>query len=62
MASTNRLNIMTLDSYLSNYSKQRRIDTVIKQWFISLNGPQNVEKTKKEWDEILVKFYSSKGE
>ena len=53
---------MTLDSYLSNHSNKRRIDKVIKQWFISGNGPQNVEKTKKEWDDVIKKFYSSKGE
>lgn len=59
MANANR---MTLDSYLSNYSNRRRIDKVIKQWFTSGNGPQNVEKTKKDWDEILKNFYSGKGE
>lgn len=50
---------ITLDAYLANYSDKRRIDGVIKQWFVSLNGAKYCVKTKKEWDKEIEKFYSS---
>jgi len=49
---------MTLDEYLSNYSDKRRIDNVIKQWFVSRNGAKYCIKSKKEWDKEIKDFYS----
>jgi len=49
---------MTLDSYLSNHSKNRRIDGVIKQWHGSNFGSHYQEKTKNEWDKIINTFFS----
>jgi hypothetical protein len=49
---------ITLDEYLSNFSEKRRLDTVIKQWFISRNGSKYCIKTKKEWDKEIKIFFS----
>ena len=48
---------MTLDSYLSNFSKNRRIDGVVKKWFFTKNGARYCVKNKKEWDEIINSFF-----
>lgn len=49
---------MTLDEYLSNYSKRRRIDGVIKKWFTSKYGVEYIKQTKKNWDKTIEEFYS----
>jgi hypothetical protein len=49
---------MTIDTYLANYSEKRRIDGVIKQWFVSKNGPKHCVKTKKEWEKEIKAFFS----
>jgi len=49
---------ITLEEYLSNYSDKRRIDNVIKQWFVSRNGAKYCTKTVKEWEKEIKLFFA----
>jgi len=46
---------MTLNKYLTNYSKKRSIDTVFVKWF-QRQDPLNPLKSKAEWDKLVKKF------
>ena len=47
----------TLDEYLSNFSKNRKIDTVIKKWY-QKKQVLNVSKSQEQWDRIIQEFYN----
>ena len=49
---------MTLPSYLANFSKYRNIDHVIISWY-GLNKKNEV-KSKKEWIDLVDKFFNEK--
>lgn len=51
-------NGITLDNYLSNFSKNRLIDKAVKLWFTSKNGNGYCLKPVKEWDNIIGDFFS----
>ena len=46
---------MTINAYLTNFSRKRSIDTVFIKWFQRID-PMNPHKTKDEWDKLVKKF------
>ena len=50
---------MTIEKYLSDNSKNHRIDKIIIKWFRVKNGLQYEEKTKTEWDIIVDSFFKN---
>lgn len=48
---------ITLNEYLSEYSKKRNMDKIIKNWYQN-KEKMNVSKSKNEWDQIVEEFYN----
>lgn len=46
---------ISIDEYLSNFSKKRNVDNIFKKWFISIDN-RNPKKIKNEWDILFEKF------
>lgn len=51
------LNKITLNEYLSNYNRNRTLDSVLKKWFLKKDR-SNPLKTKEEWDVLIEKFFT----
>lgn len=50
---------VTIEKYLSDYSKNHRIDKVIIKWFREKNGSRYCEKTVKSWNKIIEEFFNT---
>ncbi len=46
---------ITLNEYLSNYSRNRNLDRIIISWYRKIN-PNNPKFEKIAWDKIIDKF------
>jgi hypothetical protein len=52
--------LMTLNKYLTDYSKYHNVDNVIKHWY-SRKEVKTVVKTKDEWDKIIEDFFKQEA-
>jgi|GEM_PF-3101319 hypothetical protein len=49
--------VISLNEYLAKHNRNRKLDNVIRKWFLinNRNNP-NPRKTKEEWDKIMESF------
>jgi len=51
----------TILGYLANYSTNRKLDSVVFDWYLRQDGCKKIdEKTKEEWDKVIQNFYEFK--
>lgn len=51
---------ITLNKYLTDFSKNHSIDNVIKYWYAK-KEPKTVKKSKNEWDKIIEDFFKEEA-
>jgi len=54
-----KVEVMTLNQYLSKYNRKRVLDNVIRQWYSKIDN-MNPSKSKEQWDKIINDFYNEK--
>lgn len=50
---------MTLNAYLSTYSRNRNLDSTIVKWYRKKDAT-NMKRTKSAWDVLMREFNTSK--
>ena len=49
---------LTIGKYLTNFSKNHRLDSTIKHFF-EKSEKKNIFRSKKEWDALIYEFMNS---